>query len=146
MAPQDAVHPYLLFRGCDIKDLHVHETQTPAVATTSKDTAVPPPASDLPAPPPPPPPQPTAGNKQKEQPPVKKQQQAAAAPQPKPQQQPSQAGRGGNENRRPKKPNSAHQVGTGASLLNRKPRGTIEGGKETFCMILMRKLVTSIES
>ena len=24
--PQDVVHPYLLFRGCDIKDLHVHES------------------------------------------------------------------------------------------------------------------------
>jgi len=23
--PQDAAHPYLLFRECDIKDLHVHE-------------------------------------------------------------------------------------------------------------------------
>jgi protein LSM14 len=37
--PQDAVHPYLVFRGPDIKDLHVHER-----------------LPNLPSPPPPPPP------------------------------------------------------------------------------------------
>jgi protein LSM14 len=27
VAPQEGIHAYLLFRGCDIKDLHVHEQQ-----------------------------------------------------------------------------------------------------------------------
>jgi len=40
--PQEGVHAYLLFRGCDIKDLHVHES-----------------APSVPAPPPPPPPPPS---------------------------------------------------------------------------------------
>jgi len=39
--PQDAVHPYLLFRGCDIKDLHVHEKKEPeAHIATPSDPAI----------------------------------------------------------------------------------------------------------
>jgi len=42
--PQDAIHPYLLFRGCDIKDLHVHEsvyTTKPPTDPAILNTAVP---------------------------------------------------------------------------------------------------------
>lgn len=143
VAPQDSVHPYLLFRGCDIKDLHVHENasqQPPADPAIMSANA--PPAADAPQAPAPP-----------------QQQSATAAPaQPAPQsaapvsnenQAPESArqegldaaqdtggdddrrqnkGRGNQGNRRNKKSNNpAHQVGTGASLLNRKVRGNKDG-------------------
>lgn len=37
---QDAVHAYLLFRGCDIKDLHVHENQQPGDGQIPSDPAI----------------------------------------------------------------------------------------------------------
>jgi len=40
VAPQDQVHPYLLFRGCDIKDLHVHESSTVADKAPPSDPAI----------------------------------------------------------------------------------------------------------
>jgi protein LSM14 len=144
MAPQATVHPYLLFRGCDIKDLHVHDSQPPlpvdpasSVSATPTPATVPPPASDLPVPPAPPTSVGTNSSsnvKESKDPP-------APTPKARSSQQETQAGRGGAaQNRRPKKPNPAHQVGTGASLLNRKARGTVEGGRSWvyFCAIIPR--------
>jgi protein LSM14 len=158
VAPQDAVHPYLLFRGCDIRDLHVHEA-----AKEDKDAAEgdAPPAEapvkvKVPLPSKPPTPQPKqqqqnkpatttattaqapknqsqVEEKQATSPDNKKKNEKENQDQQRPKQhQPYQGGRGGGAyNRRPRKPNPAHQVGTGASLLNRKARGTVDGGPET---------------
>jgi len=98
--PQDAVHPYLLFRGCDIKDLHVHEQPKPAEESPNKET----PIEEVP-----PAKQEASPNKEvaKMTEPIKTSKQP-----------------------RPRQSNKAKaQVGTGASLLNRKERGTVDGGE-----------------
>jgi protein LSM14 len=48
--PQKTIHPYLLFRGCDIKDLHVHETLEEEPATTTKEKLELPETERLPVP------------------------------------------------------------------------------------------------
>ena len=139
VAPQDQVHPYLLFRGCDIKDLHVHESSTVADKAPPSDPAIV--SSDQP---------PdieqqqqqqsesmnTTSSSRKEQKgsgvkkaatvtkdhgndgDSKEDAHAAAPVKPKP--------------RRKKNPNPTQNkpkqmVGSGASLLNRKARGVVEG-------------------
>mmetsp|Transcript_288 Transcript_288/g.469 ORF Transcript_288/g.469 Transcript_288/m.469 type:complete len:311 (-) Transcript_288:237-1169(-) len=122
VGPQDTVHPYLLFRGCDIKDLHVHENQE--TTTTQEEPPADPAILSAEVP---------------EQ--VKQQQEAKQQAQKQEQKQgdkPSKATKetsnksGGDKPRRPRKQKGpAAAVGTGASLLNRKARGVIDGGLET---------------
>mmetsp|Transcript_9030 Transcript_9030/g.12810 ORF Transcript_9030/g.12810 Transcript_9030/m.12810 type:complete len:321 (-) Transcript_9030:231-1193(-) len=125
VGPQDTVHPYLLFRGCDIKDLHVHENQEP----TTKEEELPADPAILSA----------------EVPEEVKQQQEAKQNQLQQQKQegkqgdkPSKTAKessnkgGGDKPRRPRKQKGpAAAVGTGASLLNRKARGAVDGGLQT---------------
>mmetsp|Transcript_33094 Transcript_33094/g.54657 ORF Transcript_33094/g.54657 Transcript_33094/m.54657 type:complete len:332 (-) Transcript_33094:269-1264(-) len=130
--PQDLVHPYLVFRGSDIKDLHVHEP--PAAAAAPKAPEL----TDLPDPPLPPalsgnnengpgsqsvfddaPPPPALGQPKEE---TKPQQNRQQQQQQQPKRQPRPRRTNNNNNSTPQ-----HQVGTGASLLNRKARGVVDG-------------------
>lgn len=106
--PQDAVHPYLLFRGCDIKDLHVHEQPKPATA------------EDVPV------------KTQESTPPAETSPPKKVSPPPK--QQPKEAKKEPKKTTKQQRQKQSNkqkqaQVGTGASLLNRKERGTVDGGE-----------------
>ncbi len=120
VAPADTVHPYLLFRGQDIKDLHVHEQPAEEQPTqTTEPTPTVPAVKEEPKPP-------VATTK----PPAAQPSNPAKPPQPT---QPTKTtsenagrggeGRGNNNNRRAR--NSKAAPGTGASLLNRTARGVV---------------------
>jgi protein LSM14 len=121
VAPTDTVHPYLLFRGQDIKDLHVHEQPAEEQPTQTTETSPAAPVIEAPKPPDatakPPPPQPNNPTKtpQSTQPgPTKTASENAGR---------GGEGRGSNNNRRAR--NSKAAPGTGASLLNRTARGVV---------------------
>jgi len=137
VAATEQVHPFLLFRGQDIKDLHVHENQdaSPAEAGAApkapeKTSQDPPPLASEPTAPAPAPKAPAPPKAPQQQ-----QQQHQSKPKP-PQQQKSGGNVSNTNNRRPRSSNNNKQgsggggaaVGTGASLLNRKARGVVVDG------------------
>ena len=151
VAPQEGIHAYLLFRGCDIKDLHVHEQQEedsssspantkseiqPAAASETgtapetieksdknSDTT----DNDLPSPPAVPTKATAAATKKESQPNgnAKKERSASGT-----------AATTTNNNTSQRRSNNSRRnpaaVGTGASLLNRKARGAVQGGACLF--------------
>lgn len=123
IGPQDAVHPYLLFRGCDIKDLHVHESKSKPGGTTAAQAAQTAqtnvngsdelnkkPQLDSSV----------ADNKSDSQ----GMHQAKSAKV----EQGAGGSNGSTNSKKPRKSNPVHQIGTGASLLTRKARGTVTIG------------------
>jgi len=143
VAPQEGIHAYLLFRGCDIKDLHVHEQQQdaapsqgpttesesqPAVAPAPKTTPAPQTAKktdenenakekDLPKPP-------TVSDTSTASSTKKENQSSGSSKK----ERPATVTNSNNSQRRSNPRRNTAAVGTGASLLNRKARGAVQGG------------------
>jgi protein LSM14 len=137
----DAVHPYLLFRGQDIKDLHVHEAaaaaaaeeEAAAAAAAAKAASTKAPVKATTAPRPTPP---AAASTKTAPPRQERTKPTPAAPQaalqggggrgssgPK-----KDAGRGNGGARQRQRSQDEVAVGTGASLLKRTARGAVNGG------------------
>lgn len=136
VAPQEGIHAYLLFRGCDIKDLHVHEQQQEASspqADTTKPESEP---AAVPAPKVAPTPQAAARTDKKEiaeekdlppppSVPMTKENQSSGIAK---KDRSSSATNNNSSQRRSNTRRNTPAVGTGASLLNRKARGAVQGG------------------
>lgn len=126
VAPTDTVHPFLVFRGQDIKDLHVHEqtAEEIQVETPPAATAPPAPVEPKPAVQAKPPVQPKTAVAKPQQPPAQTKTQESGRGR--------ESGRGGNRRTRNHNNNNNKAApGTGASLLNRTARGVVGDSAQT---------------
>ena len=143
VAPQEGIHAYLLFRGCDIKDLHVHEQQQEATSTDVPEMK--PESQPVVAPNPEIAPTPQTEGKINDAEHAKEKDVSTPASVPEKSTAPvtkvehqssgnskkdrsaSTTGTSNSQRRSNTRRNTA-AVGTGASLLNRKARGAVQGG------------------